>query len=133
MYCVYKHYCPQTKKVYIGLTKFGDNPNKKWANGKGYEDNKPFYNDIIKYGWDNFTHEILAKDLNQHEANKLESYYISFYNSTDPSHGYNRSNGVKAIPSSTLMYIDTQGRLRSGASKKDALIHYIQKYRKYYG
>jgi hypothetical protein len=31
---------------------------------------------IQKYGWENFSHEILAEKLTQSEANELEKYYI---------------------------------------------------------
>ena len=132
MYCVYKHYCPYTKKSYIGLTKFENNPNKRWANGKGYQENQPFYDDILKYGWDNFTHEILAKNLAQKEAYQLEAYYIKLYNSANPKYGYNRSNG-NGPPRHLFGYMDSKGRLRSTSSRKDNLIHYIHKYNKYYG
>ena len=64
-YVVYKHTNKINKKVYIGITKNGDDPNKRWRNGMGYSYNQKFFTDILKYGWDNFTHEILEKDLNE--------------------------------------------------------------------
>ena len=75
MYCVYKHYNPINHKVYIGQTK-KSNPNDRWQSGQGYQKNPAFFDDIIKYGWDNFIHEILAQGLTKEEADKLESYYI---------------------------------------------------------
>lgn len=131
MYCVYKHYCPQTRKVYIGLTKFGEHPNVRWRAGKGYQENSAFYNDIMTYGWDNFTHEILAKNLDEYEARKLESYYIKLYNATNPKYGYNKVHGSKTKSFPCLGYTDNQGRLRS--TLKDCRSRYIQKYNKYYG
>lgn len=34
-FCVYYHISP-SMKMYIGQTKYGDDPNKRWNNGKGY-------------------------------------------------------------------------------------------------
>ena len=90
MYCVYKHTGP-TGKVYIGITK--RNPYKRWNHGRGYIDNRYFYRAIEKYGWDNFTHEIIETKLSQSEAVERERYYIEKYNSTDPEFGYNIEAG----------------------------------------
>jgi hypothetical protein len=55
-YIVYKHTNLINNKVYIGITKYGDDPNRRWKNGMGYDYNKKFFSDIIKFGWDNFSH-----------------------------------------------------------------------------
>ncbi len=93
MYCIYLHRNKINNKVYIGQTKFGDNPNKRWQNGNGYKENISFYYDIQKYGWNNFEHIILENNLTLDESNKLEKQYISYYNSTNPSVGYNTMPG----------------------------------------
>lgn len=90
MYCVYKHTSP-TGKVYIGITK--RKPQKRWNSGRGYESNRYFFRAIQKYGWDNFKHEIIEKNLTQEEAVAKERYYIEKYNSTDPECGYNIEAG----------------------------------------
>lgn len=89
-YCVYKHTSP-TNKVYIGIT--CQEPEKRWRNGKGYADNDYFYKSIQKYGWENFKHEILAKNLTQEEAYKLEIEIIKKYDSTNREKGYNAHKG----------------------------------------
>ena len=56
-YSVYKHTNKVNGKVYIGITY--NKPEVRWgSNGIGYK-RQLFWNAIQKYGWDNFTHEIL--------------------------------------------------------------------------
>ena len=69
-YCVYEHINKINGKRYIGITR---NTKRRWAsNGKGYIGNKEFYSDIVKYGWDNFEHNVLIDNLNIKDAAKLE-------------------------------------------------------------
>lgn len=89
-YYVYKHTCPN-KKVYIGIT--GMNPINRWSNGRGYSANKPFRDDIRKFGWDKITHEILYSDLTKEEAEKKEIEMIAQYKSNNPKFGYNVKSG----------------------------------------
>ena len=60
----------------------------QWIQGKYI-----FYYDIQKYEWNNFEHIILENNLTLDESNKLEKQYISYYNSTNPSVGYNTMPG----------------------------------------
>lgn len=92
-YCVYKHTSPNAK-VYIGIT--SKNPLKRWRNGKGYENNKHFDSAIVKYGWDNFKHEILYTGLSKEEAEQKEIELIANYNSANQKYGYNISTGGKS-------------------------------------
>ena len=89
-YSAYIHISP-TKKVYIGIT--CKNPKYRWDNGKGYCHNKYFTNAINKYGWDNFKHIIIAKNLSKSEAEWIEIELIKAFNSTDKSKGYNLATG----------------------------------------
>lgn len=89
-YCVYKHTAPNGK-VYIGIT--SQNPLSRWNGGKGYKNNKHFYNAIVKYGWDNFKHEILFEKLIKDEACEKEIVLIALYKSNIPAYGYNHSSG----------------------------------------
>ena len=88
-YVVYKHTAPNGK-VYIGIT--CRDPEERWANGKGYN-GQYFGRAVKKYGWENFSHEILFSDLTKEQACKKEIELISFYNSTNPKKGYNLSTG----------------------------------------
>lgn len=93
-YCVYKHTSP-SNKVYIGIT--SQKPEKRWKNGYGYSRNTYFSRAIQKYGWDNFTHEILFTGLTKEEAEKKEIELIAFYKSTNKDFGYNIDNGGNTI------------------------------------
>ena len=73
---VYKHTTP-TNGVYIGIT--CQDPEKRWKHGSGYRQSTYFYNAILKYGWDNISHEILYKDLTETEAKDLEKLLIRQY------------------------------------------------------
>lgn len=94
-YVVYKHTSPNNK-VYIGVT-CQDPPEKRWANGFGYRNNKHFDNAISKYGWQNFSHEILITDLTQKEAAEKEIEFIAQYNAADRNYGYNVSIGGNSL------------------------------------
>lgn len=91
MYCVYKHTSPSGKS-YIGITK--QKPSKRWlSDGRGYQGNEYFFRAIVKYGWDNFKHEILFDGLSKEEACKKEIELIATYKSNNPDFGYNHSSG----------------------------------------
>ena len=87
-FVVYKHTSP-SGKVYIGQT----NNYKKRCTPGNYKSSPYFYHAIQKYGWDNFTHEILEKNLSQEQANQYEIQYIKEYNATNSEYGYNISEG----------------------------------------
>lgn len=92
-YLVYKHTNQINNKVYIGLTSY-NNPEKRWGiNGEKYKTCTYFYHAILKYGWNNFSHEILENNLSQEEAYKKEKYYIDLYNSNYEKYGYNLTSG----------------------------------------
>ena len=59
-YKVYMHTSP-SGKVYVGIT--CQPTYARWKNGNGYKNNKHFYNAIIKYGWDNFEHQIILENV----------------------------------------------------------------------
>lgn len=93
-YCVYTHKNKINDKVYIGVTQ--QNANRRWQKGAGYEGTH-FGNAVKKYGWDAFTHEIIAEGLSREDAFEREKELIKEYKSTDPNFGYNVSVGGKTM------------------------------------
>lgn len=96
----YKIYCHTNKingKKYIGQTS-EKNAKKRWgSNGINYrpkiKGSNIFYNAIQKYGWNNFTHEILFTNLTLNEANFLEKNLIETWKLLDTNYGYNNKEG----------------------------------------
>ena len=109
-YCVYLHTSP-TNKYYVGITK--QNPLKRWANGRGYCKNKHFYNAILKYGWDNFKHEIIFSGITKEEAIQSEKQLIKALNSNNPLFGYNNTEGGE-----TRKSLSKEGRLKVSTKNK---------------
>ena len=90
-YCVYIHTNKANGKKYVGIT--SQNVNRRWRNGNGYYENEHFYRSIRKYGWDNFTHEIIKAGLSKDEACSLEKELIAQYQTNNEAYGYNKSTG----------------------------------------
>lgn len=86
---VYKHQNLVNGKIYIGIT--SQKPEDRWRNGAGYYNHKKFYAAILKYGWDNFSHDILYVGLTEAEACQKEKELIKLYNSKN--NGYNLTDG----------------------------------------
>lgn len=93
-YCVYQHTAPNGK-TYIGIT--CKNPLERWKNGHGYKNNVHFWNAIVKFGWDNFKHEILFTTLAESEAKQKEIELIAKYKSNDREFGYNLTQGGDGV------------------------------------
>lgn len=92
-YTVYKLTSP-SGKIYIGITMQG--VEKRWENGRGYRQCPAMWEAIKKYGWKNFSHEILHEGLTKEEAEAIEIELIRQYRSTDRRFGYNIDNGGNA-------------------------------------
>lgn len=92
---IYKHTSP-SGKIYIGQTT-QTNLNVRWQYGNGYKShNTKFYKAIKKYGWSNFSHEIIEQHIHTQEiANEREIFWISFYNSF--KNGYNSTPGGNMV------------------------------------
>lgn len=91
-FCVYVHTNKINGKKYVGVT--GQDPEKRWNNGKGYTKRQPhMYNAIQKWGWDNFEHQILISDISVEDASFIEQALIAEWNLQDPQYGYNAQSG----------------------------------------
>lgn len=83
-------------KVYIGQTTLSlkerqqshkresENPKRKTVY---------FHNALLKYGFDSFIWEEIDTAITQEELDEKEVYWISYYNSTDKTKGYNLKAG----------------------------------------
>lgn len=94
-YVVYMHRCIINNKIYIGMT---NDIERRWrCKGIEYkpkiENSRPFWNAICKYGWDNFEHIILEKNLSRERAQDLEKEYIKKYKTQNNQNGYNIAEG----------------------------------------
>lgn len=93
-YCVYCHTNKINGKRYIGIT--CQTTNERWGKGgKKYKSQK-FKRAITKYGWDNFSHEVLLSNLSADEAKAKEKELIKKYN-TSGKNGYNSTLGGDGI------------------------------------
>lgn len=115
-YFVYKHTSP-SGKVYIGITQ--QRPTKRWGSGVNYDYNTHFINAIKKYGWNNFTHEILFEGLSREEALAKEVELIQQYDSSNRDKGYNVSPGGNAPGVETAAKIK-ETRERNGITAKES-------------
>lgn len=89
-YTVYCHTNKINGKRYVGITK--QKPEVRWCNGHGY-DTQYFRRAIDKYGWEEFTHEILFTNLTEDAAKQKEIELIAKWDLTNPSKGYNITMG----------------------------------------
>lgn len=89
-FIVYCRTAPNGKR-YIGIT--CKTMESRGAHGHGYSYNGYFANAIKKHGWNNFKHEVLARNLSEQQAKKLETFFILKYKSNQREFGYNRTNG----------------------------------------
>lgn len=92
-YTIYEHVSKDGKR-YIGIT--SQKLRVRWRNGEGYVKNIHFYRSIQKYGWDNFQHNIIAENIDEENAKKMEKELIKKYNTTNPLYGYNITDGGEA-------------------------------------
>lgn len=76
---------------YVGITQ--QDVKTRWLSGQGYRKQSHFWRAIQKYGWDGFSHEVVAIGLSKDEAGKMEIALIEKYKTRDNRFGYNKSIG----------------------------------------
>jgi predicted DNA-binding protein YlxM (UPF0122 family) len=79
-------------KVYIGQT-WNSLKERAGANGCCYGGCTHFWNAIKKYGWHNFQGQVLVVVNTQEVADHWEEYFIAYYDSRNPTKGYNLASG----------------------------------------
>ena len=107
-YVVYMHKVPNSK-VYIGIT--GQKPRARWNSGWGYASNKPFFADIVYYGWRNIEHIILEEGLTRDEACEIEKELIAKYDATNPKVGYNKCKAASGDNSGIIFTKEMRRKL----------------------
>lgn len=104
-YLVYKHTSPSGKS-YVGQTNNYIRCSREHRRVKS--NSVSFNNAIQKYGWEKFTHEVIADHLTVFEANVLEELCIRHFNTLVPC-GYNlRSGGLNKLVSESTKKKMTQ-------------------------
>lgn len=112
MYSVYIHTTPN-KKRYVGMTSMP--VERRWDKGNGYRYQTLFYRAIVKYGWDNIIHEVVAEGLTKDEAVALEMHLIDLYDTVNPEFGYNQTAGGEGHSGTPL---SSETRLKLSAATK---------------
>lgn len=110
MYYLYKHENIYNHKTYIGCS---TNPVKRWRNGRGYENQKEFFSDIQKYGWNSFDHKILLQVKDADFATALETALINEYH-PEYNTNYSSNNCLRrqnTKHSKPVLQLDLQGNL----------------------
>ncbi|MCR5191741.1 MAG: hypothetical protein K6D59_00425 [Bacteroidales bacterium] len=133
-YYVYKHTNLINGKVYIG--KCYRKPSYRWGiDGSGYlrcsrghnkVDQRHFASAIKKYGWDNFKHDILFKNLTADEASQIETLMIATYESNKPDKGYNMTMGGEGCAGRKVSQT-TRELLRKSLNKYSNIFQYDKK------
>ena len=91
-------------KVYIGQST-SSAPQRWLYHYKHYqygEAKYPLYQDMRKYGIENFTFQVIETDINEIDLDNKEIYYIQQYNANNAEYGYNSTMGGKHSFSSFL-------------------------------
>ena len=89
-YTVYRLTDP-AGKIYIGCT--GQTVKRRWRSGAGYKSNTPVGRAIRALGWNSIRKDILCEKLTKEGAEKLEKWFVEYYDSMNPEKGYNRIMG----------------------------------------
>ena len=115
---IYKLTNLTNNKIYIGQTKFLRKRYLQYKcastiNDTSFRSKRPIIYAIRKYGFENFSFEVLEITDNLDER---EIYYISYYNSTDKSIGYNVEKGGQGT--SHPIQLTEESRYRMGSRQR---------------
>lgn len=88
---VYAHINNINGKMYVGIT--SQKPSRRFCGGHGYRNCRAFFSAIKKYGWDNFEHLFLLRNISLKEASHVEKHLIKVFRLQDSRFGYNISDG----------------------------------------
>lgn len=94
---IYKHTNKINRKSYVGQTTRKNIERRFSKTDKSYRNYKTcpaFLPALKKYGWENFETEILVTCFDQDFLNKMEEYYINYFNTIAPN-GYNTNTIIK--------------------------------------
>lgn len=80
-------------KKYVGQTWAEKLEDRSGHNGSAYKNSPYIFNAITKYGFENFSYELLEECNSQEEADLKEDFYIDKYQTRNPDIGYNIKNG----------------------------------------
>ena len=112
-YCVYIHINKINNKKYVGITK--TSVSKRWGkNGSEYirDESSVFGRAIVKYGWDNFYHEIFSTNLSKERACDLEVILIATLRTCDKRYGYNIQRGGQLGNAGVVFSEDSKEKMR---------------------
>lgn len=105
---VYVHVNLINGKKYFGITTQNP-PERRWSNGNGYKENTHFSSAIKKYGWNNFGHFVLYRNIPIKIAKNMEEMLIREHMSHDSRFGYNKTYGGELeIPTEELLKLKTE-------------------------
>ena len=90
--CIYLFTNLINDKVYVGQT-LHYKTRMKTHKDSGKNPKQYFSRAIRKYGWENFTKDILIDDVPEEDLDNLEINYIAFYDSFNREKGYNLTMG----------------------------------------
>jgi len=116
--CIYLITNPINGKVYVGQTI--DYKTRMRKHKCAAKNPKQYIAKAIKkYGWENFTKEILIDEVPEEDLDNLEINYIDIYNSFGPG-GYNLTKGGGGLLSRCTGCIrERNGRFRCRSAGKD--------------
>lgn len=118
---VYIHTNKVNQKKYVGIT--STSVIERWHHGHGYLTKKKdgsfcqpaMAYAVLKYGWEGFSHEVIAENLTMEEASQMEKELIEKYQSNNKHFGYNiKEGGIDGLPSEESIQKALQTRLKNG-------------------